>query len=88
MTETYDALGRRVQEDRATPGQATVTTRFAVDENGDTWADLTTANTVLTRYVRGDGTDQLLARLDAAGVDSAGGGVSFYVVERPPAVGA
>jgi RHS repeat-associated protein len=64
VTYTYDVLGRRVQEDKAKMGGSVVTTHFAWD--GDqVWADLTSGNAVQARYVYGDVTDEVLARVDA-----------------------
>jgi RHS repeat-associated protein len=74
----YDAFGNRVEQD-VTQGGNTTTTHFAYDgwESGTTptggtdnvawnvWADLTGANALQTRYVRGNAVDELFARLAA-----------------------
>ena len=63
VTYTYDVLGRRVAQSEWIGGTATVT-RFAYDDNGNVWAELSSSNAVQTRYLWGDGTDQILGRVD------------------------
>lgn len=46
----------------------TTVTKFAADVSGQTWADLTNAGSLTTRYVLGEGADARLARVDADGV--------------------
>jgi YD repeat-containing protein len=73
----YDAFGNRVEQDVTING-TTTTTRYALDpqastdnaggnSNWNVWADLNGSNQLQTRYVRGDQTDQLLARVSSAG---------------------
>src|SRR5262249_36406074 len=64
VTYTYDALDHRVQEDKWKSGVGSTTTRFGWDRD-QVWADLNGSNVVQTRYVYGDGTDQLLVRMGA-----------------------
>ncbi len=71
-TYTYDVLGRMVQESEWQGGVATVT-RFAYDDNGNVWAELSSSNVVQTRYLYGPGTDEVLARTDVAG-----GGTAYW----------
>jgi RHS repeat-associated protein len=75
-TYVYDALGNRIEKDvwTSTPGTATVT-RFAYD-GPNIWADLTSLNLLQTRYVRGDGVDQLFARISAGAV------AAWYLPDR------
>jgi RHS repeat-associated protein len=76
----YDAFGNRLEMDNWN-GVPTVwqDTRFAYDgwnpgtpagqgtTNFEVWADLTSSNTLQTRYLRGDQIDQLFARVDMIG---------------------
>jgi RHS repeat-associated protein len=75
VTYTYDVLGRRVQQDETIQSGATTTTRFAYDGQ-QVWADLTSGNVVQTRYLYGDGVDQVLARTDTTL------GLSFYLTDH------
>jgi RHS repeat-associated protein len=67
ITYAYDALGHQVQQDEWKSGGSTVTTRHAYDYHGGVWADLTSGNAVLVRFVRGIALDQLLAQIDNSG---------------------
>ncbi len=61
----YDAFGNRIEkavDPDGTGGQPTTTTRFGYDGT-DIWADLTSTNTLETRYLRGDMVDELFARI-------------------------
>ncbi len=57
-----------------TQGGSTVTTRFAYDGR-EIWADLTSTNSLQTRYVRGERVLELLARI-------AGGTVAWILADR------
>ncbi len=74
----YDAWGNLVERDDYPTGSGSPTvTRYAVDgwnpalagSTGDlrfnVWADLSSSNSLLTRYLHGDQLDQLFARQDA-----------------------
>jgi RHS repeat-associated protein len=69
ITYTYDVLDRRVEEDRWATGGSVTVTRTAFDDGNVAWADLNGSNTVQTRYVAGDGTNQWFARIDGSGVE-------------------
>jgi RHS repeat-associated protein len=69
VTYTYDVQGQRVQQDKWVSGGSTVTTRFAFD-GANVWADLDNSNTMLVRYLNGDGANQVLARTVASGVNA------------------
>ncbi len=73
-TYVYDALGNRVEKDVGQGGVTTVT-RFDYDGN-QVWADLNGSNALLTRYVHGDQTDQLFARVSSTGT------VAWYLTDR------
>jgi RHS repeat-associated protein len=60
-TYTYDVFGQRIQQDQWQSGVGTATLRFAWS-GGQIWADMDGMNTLVTRYLYGDNTDQLLAR--------------------------
>jgi RHS repeat-associated protein len=79
----YDAFGNRIEQDVTTgstvvtryaldgwgmsqDSQSNPTTPTG-NENWNVWADLDGSSQLQTRYVRGDQTDQLLARVSAAG---------------------
>jgi RHS repeat-associated protein len=79
VTYTYDIFNNRVQESEYVNGTGTTVTRHAYDGQ-NVWADLNTGNTVLTRYVYGDGVDHILARDVASGQPNAG--VAFYLTDR------
>jgi RHS repeat-associated protein len=66
VTYSYDVYGQRVQEDKWTSGTGTVTTRF-VWSNNQVVMDLNGSNVVQERYLWGDMTDQLFARIDGNG---------------------
>jgi RHS repeat-associated protein len=77
VTYTYDAFGRRVQEERWHSGEGTPTTaRFAYD-GGDLWADLNGSSQVQARRFFLDGTDQLFARVTAGT-----GALAWYATDR------
>jgi RHS repeat-associated protein len=80
VSYSYDVLGKRVEDDTWKPGTGTVTVRHAYDDNGNIWADATTTNTLLTRYVYGDGVDQVWARAIPAGLTNSG--VAWYLTDR------
>ena len=61
-TYVYDALGQRIEKDVWTRSAGGTTTRFAYD-GGEIWADLSSTNTLQTRYVRGDRVLEMLARI-------------------------
>jgi RHS repeat-associated protein len=67
-TYTYDVLGRLVQEDDWQTGGSVTTTRYAADDRGNVWADLSNTNVVQARYVNGDGVNQHVAVIDANGL--------------------
>ncbi len=81
----YDVFGNRIEQDVGT-GTAVVT-RFAYDgtgpvagspvgnENWNVWADLDGNSSLTTRYLHGDATDQLFARMD-------GNAPYFYLTDR------
>ena len=52
-TYTYDALNRRVLESDWQTGVGSSTTRMAYDKDNTLWADLTTSNTLVMRYITG-----------------------------------
>jgi RHS repeat-associated protein len=51
---------------------------------GSIWADVTTTNTLLARYVYGDGVDQVWARAIPAGLTNSG--VAWYLTDREGSV--
>jgi RHS repeat-associated protein len=79
VSYSYDVLGKRVVDDTWKPGTGTVTVRHAYDAN-NIWADVTTTNTLLARYVYGDGVDQVWARAIPAGQPNSG--VAWYLTDR------
>jgi RHS repeat-associated protein len=76
MTYTYDALGNQVQQDEWKTGGSTVTTRHACDNQGDAWADVTSGNAIVIRYVRGGSANQLLTQIDGSG------NLSWYLTDH------
>ena len=68
LTYTYDALGRRVQQVEWKSGVGSTNTRFAMDANGQEWAELDGLNTVTARFLS-EGEQQVLARIDNIGVN-------------------
>jgi RHS repeat-associated protein len=65
----YDVFGNRLAKSvRTGPFGTPVVTRFAYDDQGNLWADLNVNKNLLTRYVGGDESDQLFARIDSSGV--------------------
>ena len=62
---TYDVFGNVIAI-ATTQGGSTTTTKYAYDQNNMAWADLSSDGTLQTRYVRGDQTNQLLARVDGS----------------------
>jgi RHS repeat-associated protein len=83
VSYSYDVLGKRVEDDTWKPGTGTVTVRHAYDGN-NIWADVTTTNTLLARYVYGDGVDQVWARAIPAGLTNSG--VAWYLTDREGSV--
>src|SRR4029078_2536128 len=65
---TYDALNRRVQEDRWVTGGSTITTRYAFATGREVWAELDGSNVVQVRWLCGQGETQVLAHIDTNGV--------------------
>src|SRR5207248_1031610 len=53
VTEKYDVLGRRVEED-TTSGTTTTVQRFALDAAGNVWADLDGSNNIVMRRMYDD----------------------------------
>jgi RHS repeat-associated protein len=80
VSYAYDVLNNRVEDDTWKPGTGTVTVRHAYDDRGGMWADVTTTNTLLTRYVYGDGVSQVWARAVPAGQPNSG--VAWYLTDR------
>jgi RHS repeat-associated protein len=80
----YDVFGQLVEEDASVYNSngvpTTTTTRFAWDR-GQIWATLDgTSNSNLTaRYVWGDNTDELLARVVTSGPNQ---GLAYYLTDR------
>ena len=75
-TYGYDALGRRIEKDVWTQTSgSTTTTRFAYDGD-EIWADLTSANALQMRYLRGVSVLELLARV------AGGGTVAWMLIDR------
>ena len=70
----YDAIGQRTEKD-VTQGGVTTTTRFAYD-GGEIWADLTAANVLQTRYIRGDRVLELLTQI------ASGGAAAWMLTDR------
>jgi RHS repeat-associated protein len=83
VSYSYDVLNNRVEDDTWKPGTGTVTVRHAYDGN-NIWADVTTTNTLLARYVYGDGVDQVWARAIPAGLTNSG--VAWYLTDREGSV--
>ncbi len=65
LTYTYDALNHLVKQEKWQSGGSTVTTRFSYDGR-NVWAELDGSNNIQVRYVWGEGTAQLFARIDTA----------------------
>jgi RHS repeat-associated protein len=80
----YDIFNRRVEDNtwKASTG-TTVTVRHAYDGT-NIWADVTTTNTLLARYIYGDGTNQVWARAIPSGLTNAG--VAWYLTDREGSV--
>jgi len=84
----YDVFGNRIEKDVSYAGQATQTTKFALDgwnpalagNIGNTafnvWADLNADGSLATRYIRGDAVDQLIARVSPSGAPA------WYLVDN------
>jgi RHS repeat-associated protein len=82
ITYSYDVTGHRVQEQIWQTGGTVTTTRFAYD--GDNlWADLNGSNSLLDRYIYGDGTNQILARIVNSGPNA---GVWAYFTDAQGSV--
>jgi RHS repeat-associated protein len=88
----YDSFGNRIEQDVTYADQPTVVQRYAYDawnptmpsgvgnENWNVWADLDGNNQLQTRYIHGDGLDQLFARVQ---YDSIGTPTPYwYVTDR------
>ena len=73
-TYVYDAPGRRIEKD-VTQGGVTTTTRFAYD-GSEIWADLSSSNALVTRYLRGKRVLELLARI------ASGGAAAWVLADR------
>ncbi len=65
LTYTYDALDHLIKQEKWQSGGSTTTTRFSYDGR-NVWAELDGSNNVQVRYVWGDATAQLFARIDTA----------------------
>jgi RHS repeat-associated protein len=85
VSYVYDIFNDRVEEDKwkASTG-TTVTLRHAFDDQRNIWADVTTTNSLLARYVYGDDTDQIWARAIPSGLTNAG--VAWYLMDRQGSV--
>jgi RHS repeat-associated protein len=70
VTYKYDVFGNRMEKDVDPDGDGPLPAavlRFAYD-GSDVWADLDGSNHLVDRYIHGDGVDELLARVDGAGM--------------------
>ncbi len=67
ITYAYDVFGNRISQSvfTASTGQ-TVVTKFAYN-GSEVWGDLSASDSLQTRYLRGDGIDQLFGEANAAG---------------------
>jgi RHS repeat-associated protein len=65
-TLSYDVYGNLVQQ-VVTTQSGTTTTRYAIDQNGNAWADLDGSNTLEMRRLYLDGPNQVYARIAADG---------------------
>jgi RHS repeat-associated protein len=73
----YDVFGNRLAKSVRTGSFGSpVVTRFAYDDQGNLWADLNVNENLLTRYIGGDQTDHLFARI------SSGGAVAWYLPDH------
>jgi RHS repeat-associated protein len=79
-TYTYDALGAQVSQAESKMGGSTVTTRHAYDDHGNAWADLTSGDAVVMRYLRVGPANQMLAQIDGSG------NLSWYLTDNPGSV--
>src|SRR5262249_1712912 len=75
VTYTYDVLGRLVQEADWPPGGSATTARYGVDDLGEVWAELSSGNDVMVRYISGDGKVEHVAITD-------GSGLAWYVADH------
>jgi RHS repeat-associated protein len=75
VTYAYDVFGNRVKEDKWVTGGSVVTTK-SVNVDGEAYLDLDGSNSVVMRYIRGDGRNELLARIDGSNV------VNWYLTDR------
>jgi RHS repeat-associated protein len=84
VSYSYDVLNNRVEDDtwKASTG-TTVTVRHAYDGT-NIWADVTTTNTLLARYIYGDGVNQVWARAIPVGFTNSG--VAWYLTDREGSV--
>src|ERR1700685_4356147 len=84
----YDVFGNRIEKDVTYSGQATTTTKFAMDgwnpatpatygnENFSIYADLNADGSLATRYIRGDVVDQIFARIGSSS------GTAWYLLDN------
>src|SRR5260370_12959693 len=75
-TYIYDALSRRVQQDRW-DGSKLVTTEYAFGGDNRVWAELNGSTVVQYRYMNGDAATQVFARINVSG-----GTVAWVVQDR------
>jgi hypothetical protein len=61
-TYVYDVLGQRIEKDVWTQSGGGATIRFTYD-NGEIWVELSSCNSLQTRYVRGEEVLEVLARI-------------------------
>jgi RHS repeat-associated protein len=81
VTYKYDALGQLAERDAQVNGGATGITRYVIDADGNVVADLDGANSnaLLARYVYGDGTNQIVARVQYSGTS---GTAAWYLTDH------
>ncbi|WP_165073864.1 RHS repeat-associated core domain-containing protein [Paludisphaera rhizosphaerae] len=72
----YDVFGDRIQETAWTAGAASPTVVRQSYDGPNAWADFNANNQLTTRYVFGDGTDQILA------LESSSTGPAWYLTDR------
>jgi RHS repeat-associated protein len=84
VTYTYDALGNRVRAvtTTVTGSQTTVTTvSYAIDDQGNAWADFDSLQVIKARHFFSDTTDDVVARIDYPS-----GTVTWYLTDRQETV--
>ena len=74
-TYVYDVFNNRIEDDEWTSTAGLSVTRTAFDDQGNGWADLTSSNTLQTRYLYEPGQVAPEARVSA-------GAVNWLVVDR------